>query len=147
MNAEALDLSVSPGAPAAPESRGQRQVWAVVALLIAGGVLLEAVFAGAMLSGTLWARPAHFIVAFLLTLAALAAGAVAALTLRHVPQGPRLARSLLAIGGICIAQAILGVASAKGAPLLWAHVPLGAALLALAAVAALRARQLGQGHA
>ncbi len=124
--------------------RGVRQWWTVVTTILALAILAEAIFAGAMLSGVEWALRAHAISAGVLIAATLAAGLVAIVTLRRIPRGPRLALSLLALAAAVFVQAVLGAMTAKGANLLWLHVPVGAALVGFGMQAINRARSLGE---
>ena len=81
--------------------------------------------------------------AAILIVAALAAGLIALLTLRRTANGPRLGLTLLGLGAALLLQTALGRMSAHGAGLLWAHVPLGVALVGLGAQAMAAARKLG----
>ena len=139
-------LAVRPGGPSAPADRtgSLRRWWIVVTTLLLGAVFLEAVFAGAMLSGAGWARAAHATSALVLMAWTAAAGLVALVTLRDTPHGPRLGWTLVAMAVLVVLQAALGVATAKGANLVWAHVPLGVALVGVAGQTAAAARRLGQ---
>lgn len=125
--------------------RPRRGAWLVVAALIAAAVFAEAVFAGAMLSGVGWARPAHTLTALVVVVTTLGSGLLALTTLRGAPQGRRLAALLLALAAGLVLQGALGGLTAKGANLLWAHVPLGVALVGLAMQAMAAARRLGGG--
>jgi hypothetical protein len=136
-------LAVRPDGSSAPAG-GLRQAWIVVTTLLLAAVFAEAVFAGAMLSGAGWARPAHAMSAVVLALWTAAAGPIALVTLRGVAQGPRLAWTLAAMAVLVVLQAALGALTAKGANLLWAHVPLGVALVGLAGQTVAAARRLGQ---
>jgi len=120
-----------------------RAGWRMATGLLVLAVFVEAVFAGAMLSGVEWARRAHMASAGALIAFALASGLVALLALRRVINGRKLALILLALAVVLVAQAVVGVLSAKGANLLWLHVPLGVALVGLAGQAAATARGLG----
>jgi len=122
--------------------RGVRQAWIVFTTLLAVAVFAEACFAGAMLSGFDWAHAAHKANAAVLMVSGIVASLAAIIMLRRVPQGRSLASSLSALAVLLIIQAGLGTLSAKGANLLWLHVPLGAALVAFAMQAALRAHRL-----
>ena len=116
----------------------------MVAALLATGFFMQAVFAGAILSGVVWARQAHSATAVILVVASLAAGLTSAATLRRFRQGQRLALALLALAAATLVQAAMGAMSAKGANLIWAHVPLGVALVALAGQSVARARRLNE---
>lgn len=132
-----------PTDPPAP-SRNLRRWWTVITTLLVAAIFVEAVFAGAMLSGAGWARKAHAAGAAALIASSLVAGIVCVATLRRVPHGPRLGLTLLALGGVVLLQAAVGVMNAKGANLLWVHVPLGVALVGFAGQAAAGARRLGE---
>jgi hypothetical protein len=121
-----------------------RRWWSGVAILLVIAVFTEAVFAGAMLSGVGWARTAHGVNAAAVIAASLAAGLVSVVTLRRIPHGLRLGLTLLSLAAAAVLQAAIGVLSARGANLLWAHVPLGVALVGFAAQAAAGARRLGE---
>ena len=120
-----------------------RRWWAAVTGLLLADIFLEAVFAGAMLSGAPWARAAHAANAGLLIASTTFAGLVGVATLRRVPRGLRLGLTLLALAAVMAVQAAVGAISAKGANLLWVHVPLGVALVGFAAQALTSARRLG----
>lgn len=124
------------------QNRGRSRWWSVVTRLLLLAVFLEAVFAGAMLSGASWARAAHAANAVLLVVSTVIAGLVAVVTLRRVPHGPRLALILWALAAVLALQAVLGAMSAKGANLLWLHIPLGAALVGFASQAVAAARKM-----
>jgi hypothetical protein len=130
------DIEFSPSAV-------RQRWWSAVTIALAVGVFAEAVFAGAMLSGAPWARGAHMAFAALLIVSTAAAGLVAALGLRRIPEGLRLGLTLLGLAAGLTLQFALGRASAHGANLLWAHIPLGVALVGLAMRAFADARKLG----
>ncbi len=96
-----------------------------------------------MLSGVGWARMAHAGNAAILIASRLAAGLVSVVMLRGVPHGLKLGLTLLSLAATLFIQAAVGAFSAKGANLMWVHVPLGAALVGLAAHALAAARRLG----
>lgn len=123
--------------------RALRQRWIVVTMLLAAAIFIQAVFAGAMLSGIDWARAAHSANAIVLIASTVAAGLIAAVSLRRVPQGLNLALTLLALAVVVFVQTGIGKAAAGGANLMWAHVPLGVALLGFAGRAVAIARNLG----
>jgi hypothetical protein len=123
--------------------RNLRQWWSIVTALLAAAVFIETVFAGAMLSGVDWARAAHASNAIVLAASATAAGLVSIITLRRISHGLRLALILLALAAAVFLQIALGKMSANGANLMWAHVPLGVALVGFAVQAAAAARRLG----
>ena len=139
------DLAVGLGRPANLGAPGQnlRRWWGAATGLLLAAVFLEAVLAGAILSGAGWARASHGLTAGAVIVSATAAGLVGLVTLRRIPHGLRLAWTLLALATLGVLQAALGALSAKGANLLWVHVPLGVALVGLAAQAAAGARRLG----
>jgi hypothetical protein len=120
-----------------------RQGWSIIATLLVVGIFIEAVFAGAMLSGVSWARAAHAVTAIVLIFSATAAGLVALLALRRIPHGLKLGLTLLSLAGVVALQAALGKMTTQGDNLLWLHVPLGAALIGVAMLAAAWARRLG----
>lgn len=124
--------------------RGLRQWWIAITSLLALAVFAEAIFAGAMLSGVEWARAAHKANAVVLIASSITASLAAVITLRRIPRGRRLALSLLSLTVLLFVQAGMGTLSAKGANLLWVHVPLGAALVSFVTQAALRAFSLGR---
>ena len=129
-------------AAAAPPGGAHRQAWSVVAALLMADVFLEAVFAGAMLSGAPWANQAHAANAVLLLAACALAGLIALATLRRAAGGRTLGLTLLALAAAVFAQMALGAMSRHGANLLWAHVPLGVALVGFAGQAVVAARRL-----
>jgi hypothetical protein len=121
----------------------RRRLWGVITALLLAGVFIEAVFAGALLSGAHWALAAHAATALVLIASTIAAGLVSLVTLRRVPHGRRLGLTLLSLAATVVLQAALGRFSAHGANLLWVHVPLGVALVGLAGQASAGARRLG----
>lgn len=123
---------------------GVRGVWRAITGAIVAAMFLEAVFAGAMLSGFEWARRAHMGGAALTIGATLIASLAAFATLRRVKHGARLGVYLMLLAAVAVAQATVGVASAKGGNLLWLHVPLGVALVGLTAQSVAGARRLGE---
>lgn len=144
MNTDKHDVAVQLGRPALPndQSRNRRHWWSVITTLLVVAVFIEAVFAGAMLSGVGWARTAHSVNAAILIAATFAAGLVSLVTLRRIPHGAKLGLTLLSLSAVVFVQSALGALSAKGDNLLWAHVPLGVALFGFAAQAAASARRL-----
>jgi hypothetical protein len=121
-----------------------RRWWNVITALLAIAVFMEAVFAGAMLSGVDWARAAHSMNAVILIASALAAGVVSLITLRRIPHGTKFGLTLLSLAALVALQMAAGKLTAEGANLLWVHVPLGAALVGFAMLAVFRARRLGR---
>lgn len=120
-----------------------RRSWTIVTSVLVLAIFMEAAFAGAMLSGIEWARRAHTLNAIVLMAATLAAAVFSLITLRRVAHGLSLGLTLLALGAAIALQTAAGEMSAKGANLLWVHVPLGVALVAFAGQAAAIARKLG----
>lgn len=128
---------------ASPANHELRLWWSVIAGSLALGIFLQAVFAGAMLSGEDWASTAHSANAIILMAAALTAGLVAAVTLRRIPHGAKLGWTLLGLALVVFLQTAIGKMSAQGANLLWLHIPLGVALVGFAMQAVAGARRLG----
>ena len=100
-----------------------REWWSVITTLLLAAIFIEAVFAGAMLSGVDWARPAHRVNAAVLIASTLIAGLAAIVTLRRVAHGLRLGLTLLSLAAAIFLQAAIGALSAKGANLLWSSCP------------------------
>jgi hypothetical protein len=128
------------------QHRKLRRWWSVITGLLVLVVFLEAVFAGAMLSGVDWARTAHRASAVMLIISTAAAGLVSIPTLRRIPGGLKLGLTLLSLAALVFLQAAVGALSAKGANLLWIHIPLGVSLFGLATQAARGARRLREAH-
>ncbi len=126
-------------------SVSKRQWWSVIARFLVLFVFLEAVFAGAMLSGFDWARGAHKADATILVAVTLIAALVGIVTLRGVTNGLRLGLTLLALAAVLALQAAIGTLSAKGDNFLWLHIPLGVALFGFVVRAAAVARTLPEG--
>jgi uncharacterized membrane protein YoaK (UPF0700 family) len=122
---------------ASDRSRDPLRWWSVITFLFAVAVFGEVIFAGAMLSGSGWARAAHAVNARILIAAMIAAGLVAIVSLRRIPQARKLGWTLLSLAGLVFVQAALGALSAKGANLMWIHIPLGVALFSVAAFVAM----------
>jgi hypothetical protein len=135
-------VDFAPSTVSNDQGRNLRRRWTVITSLLVVALFLEAVFAGAMLSGASWARAAHGLTAVIVIGSTVTASLVALLTLRRIPHGPKLGFTLLLLAAVAILQAAVGAASAKGAILLWVHVPLGVALVGFAALAAASARRL-----
>jgi hypothetical protein len=133
------------GRPAPGPRSKIRRLWSAVTALLLADIFIEAVFAGAMLSGAPWARAAHAANAGLLIVSTILAGLVAVATLRRMPHGLNLGLTLLALAAVMAVQAAVGAISGKGVNLLWVHVPLGVALVGFAAQALAGARRLGGG--
>lgn len=120
-------------ASASPETDIRlRRWWSGITRLLLAAVFLEAVLAGAMLSGVAWALRAHAVVAAALIASTAIAGILATATLRRVPQGSRLGLMLMLMVLLLLLQAAVGVLAARGANLLWVHIPLGVALFGFA---------------
>jgi hypothetical protein len=143
MSTAPYDLAAGGGARPGDPGRAAIRLWRTVTVVLVAGYFLEAVFAGAMLSGVGWAHKAHAMTAGLLIAATAAAGLVSALTLRRLPPGLRLGLVLLALAAAAFVQAAVGAMTAKGHNLAWLHIPLGVALVGLAGQAAAGARRLG----
>jgi hypothetical protein len=122
-----------------------RPWWGVVTSLLLAAVFLEAVFAGALLSGYGWALAAHGATAGILIASATVAALVALATLRRVPGGWKLGLTLSALAVLLVAQAAVGMLTEKGTNLLWLHVPLGVGLFGLARQAVADAGRLNGG--
>lgn len=131
----AVELDQSGGA--------RRQAWSIVAILLAAAVFTQAVFAGLMLSGVEWAYMAHKANATIVIAATLVAGLVSVAVLRRIAHGQRLGFVLLSLAAVAFLQAAIGKFSAEGANLMWAHIPLGVALVGFAMHAVSTARRLG----
>src|SRR5690242_21307337 len=99
MNADKYDAAVGLGGSAVPaeQSRDRRRWWSVITNWIAFAVLMEAVFAGAMLSGVGWARTAHAIDAVVVTASAFIAGLTCVITLRGIANGFKIGLMLLSL--------------------------------------------------
>ncbi|MET0183268.1 MAG: hypothetical protein ABW199_10315 [Caulobacterales bacterium] len=123
--------------------RNLRHMWGVITTLLVAAIFIEAVFAGAMLSGAGWARAAHSATAAILIASTISSGLVCVITLRRIPHGLKLGLALLSLAVVLLLQAAIGALNAKGANLLWVHVPLGVALIGFAVRITARARRLG----
>ena len=143
MNADQYGATVQLGRRTEP-SDNLRRWWSAITIMIAAAVFIEAVFAGAILSGAGWARTAHAATALVLIVSTTTAGLVSLVTLRRIPRGLSLSLTLLSLAAVVFVQAALGRSTAHGANLLWLHVPLGVALVGFAAQAAVVARRLGE---
>lgn len=124
-------------------TRNQRRWWIGITALLGTTIFGQAVFAGLMLSGTDWAHSAHMVTALALVASSFAATLVAAITLRRVPNGAKLALVLLLLSASVFAQTAVGRSSAQGGNLMWVHVPLGIGLVGFAMRAFSAARSLG----
>src|SRR5262245_16417574 len=87
---------------------GVRRWWRVVTILLAGAVFMQAILAGAMLSGEAWARAAHSATAIALVAATVVVGLVALIALRRVSHGMKLGLTLLSLAAALILQMVLG---------------------------------------
>jgi hypothetical protein len=121
------------------------QTWNVVARLLVLIVFSQSIFAGVLLSGESWGRTAHGWTALGLVVATLLASIAAAVTLRELRGGSRLAVMLAALALLLAIQMVVGRLSAEGENLLWLHVPLGVALVGLTVQPLLVARRLSRG--
>lgn len=139
------DHNFTAGALDRPSGSITRQWWSVVATLVLSAIFMEAVFAGAMLSGVAWARAAHSLTAVVVIALAVTTGLAALITLRRTPRGQTLGWTLLSLAAVAGLQIVVGAMSAKGANLLWLHVPLGVALVGFAGQITAGARRLGDG--
>ncbi|HEX2591224.1 MAG TPA: hypothetical protein VHL34_06995 [Rhizomicrobium sp.] len=137
----AVDLD-RPAGPRAPRGATLRSVWRTITAFLVLAAFLEAVFAGAMLSGIDGARAAHALTAAVLVAATLLASVLAILTLYRMPDGRRLGLMLMLLAAMVFAQAVIGALTAKSVNLLWLHIPLGVAVFGLAVRIATRARDL-----
>lgn len=145
MSAQKAELIITPEWHTEPNatSKRLRAWWSTVTIIITVGIFGQAGFAGAMLSGFDFAHGAHAMTAGVLTAATLVAGLVALVTLRKVQNGRKMSWILLALAAVIACQTVIGKLSADGVNLMWVHVPLGVALVGLAARAATDARKLG----
>jgi hypothetical protein len=130
--------------PAATASAAPQPWWRVVTIIIVMAIFAQAVFAGAMLSGFEWAHTAHAVNALVVVAATPLASLAALATLRRTRNGLKLGLLLLALAAVVFVQFALGRLAARGANLMWAHVPLGVMLVGLAGQAVAAARRLGQ---
>jgi hypothetical protein len=121
-----------------------RPWWRIIAIVLVVAIFLQAVFAGAMLSGFDWARAAHAANGVVVVAATFVAALAALVTLRRTPGGWRFALLLFALAAVAFVQFALGRMAAKGANLMWVHVPLGVMLVGLAGQVVAGARKLGE---
>jgi hypothetical protein len=129
---------------AVPIDHNLRRWWSAITTLLVIAVFTEAVFAGAMLSGVGWARTAHSVNAAILIASTFTAGLISVVTLRRIAHGVTLGLTLLSLAAVVFLQAAIGTLAAKGANLLWVHIPLGVALFGFARQAAAGARRLSE---
>jgi len=120
-----------------------RTWWSIVTVGLAFAIFAQAVFAGAMLSGFDWARAAHAANALIVVGVTFTAGLAAIVTLRRTRNGLKLGLLLLGLAAAVFVQFALGRLAAKGANLMWVHVPLGVVLVGFAGQAIAVARRLG----
>jgi hypothetical protein len=146
MSTERYDLAVHLDRPtdSSHPSRDLRRWWSVITTVLMVAIFTQAVFAGLMLSGVDWGRTAHSVNAMMLVASSLSASLVSLITLRRIPHGSKLGFTLLALAAVVVFEAAVGALSAKGANLMWVHVPLGVALVGFGAQAAAGARRLGE---
>ena len=130
--------------PAAAPGANPRQAWRIVTLVLMLALFVQAVFAGAMLSGFDWARAAHAANAVVVVVAACTAGFAAIVTQRRVRNGLKLGLLLLGLAAVVLVQFALGRLAAKGINLMWLHVPLGVVLVGIAGQVVAGARRLGE---
>lgn len=121
------------------------RTWKVVTRLLVWAVFSQSIFAGVLLSGESWGRTAHGWTALGLVVATLLASIAAAVTLRWLRDGVRLAFMLAGLSLVLAIQMVVGRLSAEGENLLWLHVPLGVALVGLMVQPLLVARRLDRG--
>lgn len=131
--------------PRAQRALGPNMIrwWTMVTIALVLVLFTQVVSAGAMLSGFGWARPAHATTALVLVGSTLTAGLVSVFTLRGTRNGLKLGLLLLALAAVVFVQFALGRMAAKGANVIWVHLPLGVLLIGLAWQAVAVARQLG----
>ena len=134
----AIHLDQSAHAP------GAWPVWRLVTGALVLALFAQAVFAGAMLSGFDWARAAHAANAVVMVAAAFLAGLAAVLSLLRARNGLKLGLLLLGLAAALFVQFALGRMAAKGANLMWVHVPLGVLVVGLAGQTIAAARRLGE---
>lgn len=126
-----------------PESANVRRWGTVIMTVILLGLFFQACFAGAMISGAGWALRAHSLTSTALIVATIVASLVSLATFRRSPHGLKFGLGLLALAMLMLAQAAVGILSAKGSNLLWIHVPLGVALFGMAVWAVTNVRHFG----
>lgn len=109
------------------------RAWSAFTYALLWAIFLQSVLAGALLSGESWSRPYHHVAGQVLGLATLVAAITAAVRLRRVPNGRRMTLMLFGLFVTFAVQVNTGILAADGENVMWIHVPLGTALLALAA--------------
>ncbi|HEY0435555.1 MAG TPA: hypothetical protein VGC92_02875, partial [Phenylobacterium sp.] len=112
-NADKAEAAVGlrPTRPQEPD-RDLRPWRRLVTLPLLAGLFIQAMLAGAMMSGVSWARTAHAAAAFVLIAWATAAGLGALINLRRAPGGLRLGLTLLALAAVLFLQAAVGALTA-----------------------------------
>jgi hypothetical protein len=123
---------------------GVVKAWVAFTRLLVIAVYAQSIFAGLFLSGETWGRTAHRVNASVLVAGTLLAGIVAAVTLRHIVGGRRLAVWLFALGIGLAFQMMLGLRAAEGERVLWIHIPFGVALVGITAELVVVAQRLGK---
>jgi hypothetical protein len=68
-----------------------RRLWSAITILLVIAVVMEAGFAGAMLSGVGWARAAHSTMAIALLASMLTVALACFMSLRRIPNGAKSA--------------------------------------------------------
>ena len=119
------------------------RAWAGITQLMVVAVFGQSIFAGFMLSGEGWGRTLHWYTAIALVVGTLLASLIAAVTLRGVANGSRLAAMLFGLTVALAVQFTLGWRSAQGDNLLWLHVPAGVLMVGFALTPPQIARRLG----
>jgi len=143
MNSGNAAIQLEPATDSGGPSRRSRRWWSTATTGLVAALFLQAVFAGAMLSGVEWARPAHRMTAAVIIAWTLLAAVVSTIMLGRIAGGPKLSLALFGLAAAEFLQMAAGSAVAKGANLMWLHIPLGVALVAFAGAAAAMARRLG----
>ena len=85
-----------------------RHFWSVITILLVVDIVIEAAFAGAILSGVDWARKAHVVNGVVLIASTAMAGLAAIVTLRRIPQGMKLGLTLLSLAAVIGLQLAVG---------------------------------------
>jgi hypothetical protein len=118
--------------PSVESPKGQARGWVGFTRLLTLGVFSQAVLAGIFLSGPSWARTVHGFLGPAVIFASLIAAVVATTTRKRWSSGNRLAILLALLTTVLVVQNLAGELSSGGS-LLWLHVPLGVAVVGLAA--------------
>ena len=121
-----------------------RPWWSMVTAGLVLAMFAQAVSAGAMLSGFDWASAAHAANALILVGVTFTAGLISTISLRRTRNGLRLGLLLLGLAAAVFVQFALGRLAAKGANVMWVHVPLGVVLVGFAGQTIAVARRLGE---